>query len=1194
MLFLIPPLKSQVLINEVMSKNTSTFFDEDEDSPDWIELFNSSSNAVTLEGWNLSDNPDSLRKWQLPQLTMPAGSYLLILASGKDRKRTIPHWQTLIRQGDQWSYRLGSAQIPANWKEQNFNDSSWVRGPTGIGYGDGDDLTQISPTISLFARKRFQIQEPENILNLLLHIDFDDAFVAYLNGQEIARSNIGQANIRPAWNQGADSWDHEAKMYRGLPPDSFDVSPFKSLIQIGENVLAVEVHNYNINSSDLTFIPYLSVGTMQPIVEGSEPPEELNLKPVYLHTNFKLSQQGETLILSNGQGEVVDQLKIPALPSDVSYGREAGNPQQWVYFEQPTPGAENLTKGFKDRGREVIFSSEEVYHSQEFFLELSTMGPGQIYFTQDGSIPDSTSTTYERPIKIDENTVVRARVLAPNLLPGPVSTRTFLFDPPSQLPTICLTTAPENLWDEETGIYVLGTDYDPNLPYWGANFWQDWERPVHMEFWEPDLTNGFEADAGMKIFGAWSRARPQKSLAIFARKRYGSDYIEYPLFPNLPFDRYHSFVLRNSGNDWERTMFADGFLQTLAENLDLEIQAYRPCRVYLNGEYWGILNLREKINEAYLEQHFGIDRDALDLLELDGTPLAGSSEHYTALLDYVSSHDLSVSEYYAQVQKMMDVENFITYQAFEIYIDNRDWPGNNIKYWRPQQPDGRWRWILFDTDFGFGLNAYGIGGNQNAYSYNTLEYATSPTQTPNHWGNPPWATFLLRKLLENQDFKQKFINRFADLMNSTFKTSHVLDVIDSLQQQIALEMERHYQKWSQPVWWIDDQLWWNSFSDWYQFIAIFKDFARYRPAYMRQFVQKKFGLPKSIVLELQMEPAEAGEVKLNDFLQPDAFPFIGFYFAGNPITLKAIARSGFEFSGWSGAVNSTDSDISLIPGQSISLTAHFRKVVVESSEIVINEINYHSAPNFDPGDWIELYNRTSQTIDLSGWFVSDSDSSHVFRIPGGTYLNPETFVVVCVDSSKFRSHFPDQTIKTIGNMGFGLSGSGDQVKLFNGLGLLVDSVQYDDQSPWPSEADGQGPTLELVHPDSNNVLAKNWQASQNHGSPGRINSVFTGIEANSPRLPSENFRVLGSYPNPFNQTTHIQFQLTHGAMVKIQIYDVRGQLIRHYPAKQYVAGRHSVIWDGTNDQGTSLSSGLYFCRIQAGLQQKQQKLLLIR
>lgn len=1194
LLFLIPSLKSQVIINEVMSKNNSTFFDEDNDTPDWIELFNPSSNPVSLNGWGLSDDPDSLQKWLFPEITIAANSYLLIMASGKDRKQAIPYWQTLIRKGDQWRYRPGSAQIPADWKENNFDDSAWAQGPTGIGYGDGDDQTQISPAISLFARKQFQIQEPEKILRLLLHIDFDDAFVAYLNGQEIARANIGQQNIPPAWNQGADSWDHEAKMYRGLPPDSFNVTRFKSLLKKGENVLAVEVHNYDINSSDLTFIPYLSVGLMNPLESGAEPPEELNLNPIYLHTNFRLSQKGEILTLSNAQGELVDQVEIPALSADVSLGREAENLQQWLYFDQPTPGTANLTPGFKERGQSVVFSNEQVYHSQDFFLEMSTTGPGQIHFTMDGSIPDSLSALYEHPIRIGKTTVIRARVLGANILEGPVTTRTFLFEPPSQLPTICLTTAPENLWDEETGIYVLGKDYDPNLPYFGANFWQDWERPVHIEFWEPDLTNGFETDAGMKIFGGWSRARPQKSLALFARKKYGSEYFDYPLFPNLPFSRYHSFVLRNSGNDWERTMFADGMIQTLAEDLDIETQAYRPCRVYLNGKYWGILNLREKINEAYLEQHFGVERDALDLLELDGTPLTGSAEHYSDLLDFVYNHDLSNQENYDQVKKMMDVENFITYQAFEIFIDNRDWPGNNIKYWRPHQPDGRWRWILFDLDFGFGLNAYGIGGNAYAYSYNTLEYATSPTQTPNHWGNPPWSTFLLRKLLENSEFKQKFINRFADLMNSIFKTSHVFAVIDSLQQNIEAEMEKHYQRWSQPVWWIDDQLWWNSFDEWYHFIAIFKDFARYRPAYMRLFIQEKFDLPKSISLEIQMDPIGAGQIELNDFLQVSAFPFVGIYFAGNPLTLYAKANAGFEFVGWSGAAISNKPQISIKPTQSLLLRAHFRKTSNESSNIVINEINYHSEKAFDPGDWIELYNRSSQTIDLTGWFVSDSDSSHVFTFPEETHLNPNAFLIVCVDSLKFRSLFSDHTIEVIGNMNFGLSGSGDEVKLFDEQSMLVDSVKYDDQLPWPTEADGLGATLELINPDSNNALAQNWRASQNHGTPGQVNSVFTRVEDMSAKLLSENFRLLGNYPNPFNQTTRIQFFLKQSSTVKIEIFDVRGLLIRQYDEKNYSAGNHSIFWDGKSELGASLSSGLYICRIKAGSVQQQLKMLLIR
>jgi len=166
----------------------------------------------------------------------------------------------------------------------------------------------------------------------------------------------------------------------------------------------------------------------------------------------------------------------------------------------------------------VFFPYEQVYLSQDFFLKLSTAGPEQIHFTMDGSIPDSSSDLYEHPIRIGKTTVIRARVLGAYILGGPVISKTFLFELVSQPPTFCLTTAPENLWDEEVGIYVLGKDYVPNRPYFVINFWQDWVRPVHIELWEPDVTIGFETDAGMKIFGAWIRARSQNRWLCLPEK----------------------------------------------------------------------------------------------------------------------------------------------------------------------------------------------------------------------------------------------------------------------------------------------------------------------------------------------------------------------------------------------------------------------------------------------------------------------------------------------------------------------------------------------------------------------------------------------------------------------------------------------------------------------------------------------------
>ncbi len=842
----------------------------------------------------------------------------------------------------------------------------------------------------------------------------------------------------------------------------------------------------------------------------------------------------------------------------------------------------------------VKFSHTAGYYIEPFSLQL-TAGPGTaIHYTLDGDEPDSTDPIYLAPILLYQTCVLRARAFTPGTTPGPISTHTFIFPPWSDLPIISLTTAPHHLWDADSGIYVLGKSYLSAAPNYGANFWQEWERPIHIELFERPLGLVLKQDAGVMIHGGWSRARPQKSLALFARKIYSEGKFKYPLFPSLPFDRFDSFILRNAANDWDRTFFADGLIHSLVEALDLEKQAYRPCAVYLNGSYWGILNMREKINEDYLAQHHpGVDPDSVDELESQYTVLEGDSQHYRDMLRYLGTHDMSLEPNFKYIQTQMDVENFTTYQAVQIYVDNRDWPGNNIKFWRPRTPTGRWRWILYDTEWGFGINAYGAGRNAYGYDYNTLAYATSPTQTPNHHGNPPWSTLLLRTLLKNKEFERLFVNRFADLMNSVFQEDHVRARIDSLQNAIRSEMPRHYEKWRQPVWWSPDRLWWNSLNQWEQYVQILRDFGRHRPTYMRSHIMKKFSLTQVCSLTVQCDPPNAGQITFNDFLNVTRFPFNGVYFANVPISAAAQAKPGYRFIGWTGASSSSDVNMLINLNQSETLTAHYVSEATTPARIVINEINYNSAADFDAEDWIELYNAGGSAMDLTNWRLMDEDPSHTFLFPGQTRIESNQYLIVCREVGKFARVYGDQTIAKTGNLSFGLSSSNDQVRLYDAGGQMIDSVAYSSQPPWPTEPRGQGATLALKNPQWDNTLAQNWFASQNHGTPGAGNLDQTGIvEHPSGQLAAPILEQ--NYPNPFNAQTTIRFHLTHETMVRVSIYDIRGQLVRILWNDSVAAGEQAVLWDGCNEQGSWVSSGVFLCELLHGRERLLRRLLLIR
>ncbi|RQW04897.1 T9SS C-terminal target domain-containing protein, partial [candidate division KSB1 bacterium] len=559
-------------------------------------------------------------------------------------------------------------------------------------------------------------------------------------------------------------------------------------------------------------------------------------------------------------------------------------------------------------GGEPIFSHRGGFYNQSFQLILSASSPhAAIYFTLDGSPASTKSNRYQSPILINKTTVIRAKQIVANALPGKTITHTYFVNEKITLPVVSLTTDPPNLWDPDSGIYVLGKNYETNVPHFGANFWQDWERPVHIEFFEPDGEMGFSLDAGMKVFGGWSRDFPQKSLAIYARSRYGAGSIDYQVFPDKPITKFEAIVLRNSGNDWQSTLFRDGMMQSLIKETELDFQAYRPAVVFLNGEYWGILNIREKVNEHFLAANRDVDPDSFDLLENDGWIIHGDNSHFRAMLHYINTRNMQLAQSLQTIESMMDVDNFFDYQIAQIYFDNTDWPGNNIKFWRPRTLQGRWKWILFDTDFGFGL------WDASAYRNNTLEFATADNGPD--WPNPPWSTFLLRKLLENSQFKNDFINRFADLMNTTFQPKRVNQWIDECSKLLSPEIQRHQAKWRGSVY------------NWHQNIRVLKQFGNFRPAYLKAHFINKFQLKGMARIKIDIASPGAGQIKLNS-LTLSQFPWQGDYFKEIPIQIEAVPNDGYRFSNWSDSIASDSVTITITPIQDLVITANFNQTAI--------------------------------------------------------------------------------------------------------------------------------------------------------------------------------------------------------------------------------------------------------------------------
>lgn len=1160
-----------VRINEVVASNQNGIVDNYGDYPDWIELYNAGPQSVNLGGYGLSDDPQNPFKWLLPPVELAADSFLLVFASGRDTAQWVARWETVIQAADSARYLDVTKSMSYSWIFPAFDDSSWPQGRGGFGYGDGDDQTIVGNSLCLYYRKSFNVNDVSEIRRLIFHIDYDDAFVAYLNGNEVARKNLSSAGEHPAWNAPADE-PREARMYSGGNAEEFVLDDYLNVLQNGRNVLAIEVHNYDAASSDMSLLPYLSLGHSNPDASSRPAAPELHLPEAVLHSNFKIASSGEDLSLTNADGLTLDLFQADSIPVDVSKGRYPDGDSLFYYFQTPTPGAANGADGFVAFAGEVHASVAPGTYELPVTLSLnSTASGGKIYYTTDGSVPTPNSTVYHDPFSVTASTVVRARVFLNGALPGPVMSNTYIVQEENHLPIVSISTNPENLWDEDTGIYVTGPNAEPTFPFFGANFWQDWEKPAHLEYFNSSGERITYADCGIKIFGGWSRGNGQKSLAIHFRGSYGQRTLDYPLFEGSDIGSFRSLVLRNGGNDWEFARLRDMLSASVARDMNLDVQNYQPVIVYLNGAYWGIQNMREKLNEHFIAAHHALPQPddparSVDFLENENNVILGDNDHFLQILDYIQNHDMNTAAAYDFISNRIDLDSYWNYMCLEIFVDNTDWPGNNLKYWRPKTADGRWRWLLYDTDFGYDI------WNQSAYNHNTLEFALQ--ENGPFWPNPPWSTLLFRKILSNDRLRARFINRFSTLLNIYFTTPAMLEKLDDLQALLENDMDRQCERWG------------FSATAWQTELERIRTFLRNRPLQQQIHLMTHFGLQGSGLLRVAVSDSSAGAVYVSDIRIPQA-SWTGTYFTGLPIHIRAQSAPGYRFTGWSGDISSGEPQLEVSLETAIHLTANFEMADADTAALVINEINYHSAATKDAGDWVELYNLNGQFSDLSGWALLDEKDSHRFEFPAGTTIEADSFLVLAEDLARFKSVYP-RVENVIGDLGFGLSGGGELVRLVSRAGLLVDSLTYDDHAPWPVEADGLGATLELVDALSDNSEPANWQAGLNGGTPGRRNSGLTALDEDLANQLTT-IELFPNFPNPFNPETRIQFNLPRAGRVQIQVFNPLGRLVARLVDEQMDAGLHRVSFRPQN-----LASGIYMYTMRFNDKQiKTRKMILL-
>ncbi|MBK9106646.1 MAG: CotH kinase family protein [Saprospiraceae bacterium] len=595
-----------------------------------------------------------------------------------------------------------------------------------------------------------------------------------------------------------------------------------------------------------------------------------------LHTSFSLSADGEQLSLYNAAGSKVDDIVFPAQLTDVSMGRQTDGGAPWGYFSKGTPGTSNNAGIFyTDYVRqEPVFSQAGGFFTGAVTLSIiDKYDAGTLRYTLDGSVPAENSAVFGQPIQINTTTVVKARMFYPGQLPGPVVTNTYFINEDFEqrgLAVLSLSTNPDYFFAPDSGLYVQ--DFKPT-----------WEYPVHLEFYEPDGLLGFHHDAGVQVGGENAWILPQKLLNIYSRSQYGSGHFDYQLFPDNPRSRFGDIILRCSGSDWSYTMFRDGLMQGLIDQeADLDDQDFRPCAVYINGQYFGIHNIREKQDAEYTEYYHGIDPDSLDYIENNAEIKEGDDVAYQQMVAMLNA-GLQNDAAFQAFDAIADTEDFTDYIISQIFVANTSW-GHNIALFRKRTPSARWRWLLHDYDRGFNL------GNVNGTA---MDWATA-TDGP-EYSNAPWATLFLRKMLENNAFRERFITRFADHLYITYNPVTINRRVDFHANWIRPEMPGQVARWLGTTSSYGDAI--PSVSFWENEVANLKQFGVQRNTFMHDDLSSFFGLAGSSTLNLEVSNAAHGSIRLHE-MQVPSYPWTGKYFQNRPFTLTAEAKPGFNFVHW--------------------------------------------------------------------------------------------------------------------------------------------------------------------------------------------------------------------------------------------------------------------------------------------------------
>jgi hypothetical protein len=1051
----IVPLNAQIVINEGSNKNYQTLADEDGDYPDWIELFNAGTETVNLFGYTLSDRIDLPAQWEFPAINLEPGQFLVVYCSEKDRKPIGPFQQVL--NVTNYIPVAGWNSFPLNGTFEWDGVSSLLINTCSYSSTGYTVNATFSQTATAYPSTVYNFQDGSDAV-------CSTAYGSVVNQRPNIRLNgltIGSGNIM---NSPTDypapfgNWYWAARHQMIIPVNEL-IAAGLSAGPINNFALRVVNANGSINY-DYFNVAFRAV--VETEVSSAFTAVDANAN---LHTNFKISGEGETIYLFDPDQNIASEMFVGLAGLDLSTGSQPDATNVNFIFGAPTPGSSN---NGAETFTEILLAPEfslpnGIYTSAPDITITHQNGPSTtIYYTLDGSEPTVNDTQYNgENIPIYFSTSLKAKAFQEGKLPSPTAAASYLMGVYHHTPILSLTTDNANLYGDN-GIF--------------DNWWTDWQRSAHAAYFDEDQELIFSQAAGIQIDGGagGSRSHPQHSFRLeLAHSVLGEEAIEYAAIPNRSErTKFSNFYFRNGSNMYQTYPIKDAVqVECMAAEGHAYYSAWRPVTVYINGNYFGLYEMREKVDMEFFEESENAHPDSTDLLSLSywyGGALRaveGSVESFFDSYSEFNSLDPQSDNYWQQADTYFDLESYCDYIIAESWMANTDWPWNNIKIYRSNKTDFRWRFGVMDLENG--MTPFGW---TDAYT-DMISYIINGDQ------NIPYINVFVQSI-QNAHYRKYFINRYADMMNTSYRYERLENVANDMFDQTILEMPNQYQRWGDP----------NNISGQMQGYVnnhnAFLSALSQRTEQVRNHIEANFDLIAQVDVSLDVFPATAGKIKISTVV-PESLPWTGVYFHGNPVRLTAYALPGYAFAYWepNQVTGQTifEPSIEVDISSDVLFTAVFVPTDVEGI-LLISEINFHSADSLDSGDWIEFFNAGNAALDLSNWKVKDANPWDSYIWPEGSTLLPGQRIILASDPVLFNEVHPD--VPVYGLLEFNLSNGGESITVLNSINDTIVSVSYEETFPWQPSVDGLGRTLELRPGSTMISLPESWFAGCIGGSPG--------------------------------------------------------------------------------------------------------------